>query len=53
MEFAYLKIAVRGREVGVWVPGEQEGPSSGRASQCVDWGWGRVGEIPAGLDSGI
>lgn len=34
VEFAYLEIAVRGRKVGVWVPGEQKGPSSGRTSRC-------------------
>lgn len=52
VEFAYLKIAVRGRKVGVWVPGEQKSPSPRRASQCVEWDWGRLGEI-LGLDSGI
>ena len=25
------------------VPGELRGPSSGRNSQCVEWGWGQGG----------
>lgn len=53
LEFAYLKIAVRGRKVGVWVPGEQKGPSSGGPPSVSERGWGRVGEIFVQLDSGI
>lgn len=48
VEFAYLKTAVRGRKVGQGSLGELRDPSSGRSSQCVEWGWGQVKGNPCG-----
>ena len=38
-----FKDCCQRQESEAGVPGELRGPSSGRSSQCVEWGWGQGG----------